>query len=189
MAAHQKKAQRTRALILFLDETGLSVIPLVASTWGLRGQTPILRHRGHWDKVSAITAVSTTGKLYFQMKLGAYKSPDVIDFLQHLLRQTKRRLLVVWDNGKQHKSNETNAWLRTNRKRITVEFLPPYAPQLNPVEAFNNQLKNHSLKNYCPDNTDQLLAAVRRKVKAIRNRPKLIRSFLHQTPLTFQPMI
>jgi transposase len=183
LAAHQKKAKRNRALILFLDETGLSVIPLVSRTWAPRGQTPILHHNGHWDKVSAITAVSPKGHLFFQMKLGAYDGASVIAFLRQLLRQVRNKIVLVWDNGKPHRSKETKAFLAQHRDRLLVEFLPPYAPELNPVEPFNNQLKNHNLKNYCPDNTPQLFAAAKRRVRRIRRNKRLVRSFMLQTPL------
>ena len=184
LAAHQKKAKQTGALILFLDETGLSVIPLVSKTWAPQGQTPILHHRGHWDKVSAITAVSSTGNLYFQMKLGSYDGQSVIGFLRQLLRQVRGKMIVVWDNGRPHRSRAMKEFLAEKQDRLTVEWLPPYAPELNPVEPFNNQLKNHSLKNYCPDNTEQLMHAVRRKVRSIRRRADIVASFWKQTPLS-----
>lgn len=170
-------------MILFLDETGLSVIPLVGKTWALRGQTPVLRHNGHWDKVSAIAAVTPTGRLYFQMRLGSYDSEGVIDFLKELLREIRRRILLIWDNGKIHRSTEVKAFLRENRRRIEAHRLPAYAPELNPVEPFNSQLKFHQLRNYCPDTTKQLLGMVRRKVRRIQRDPKLVRSFFDQTPL------
>lgn len=170
-------------MILFLDETGLSVIPLVGKTWAPVGQTPVLRHKGHWDKVSAIAAVTPTGKLHFQLKLGAYDGDGVIAFLKELLRHIRRRILLIWDNGTIHRKKEVNAFLGEHRHRIEAHRLPAYAPELNPVEPFNSQLKFHNLRNYCPDTTQQLLRMVRRKVRRIQRDPNLVRSFFAQTPL------
>lgn len=183
MAAPKKRAARLGQVILFLDETGLSVIPLVGKTWSPVGKTPVLRHNGHWDKVSAITAVTPRGKLYFQVRLGAYDSEGVIDFLRELMRHIRRRILVIWDNGNIHRSRVVKAFLHEHRDRIETRRLPPYAPEINPVEPFNSQLKFHKLKNYCPDTTDQLFRTVRREVRRIQRDPKLVRSFFAQTPL------
>jgi len=183
VATPKKRAARLSAVILFLDETGLSVIPLVGKTWAPVGQTPVLRHNGHWDKVSAIAAVTPTGKLYFQMRLGSYDSAGVIEFLKDLLRHIRRRILLIWDNGLIHRSRDMQAFLHEQRRRLEVHRLPPYAPEVNPVEPFNSQLKFHKLKNYCPDTTEQLLRTVRREVRRIQRDPKLVRSFFAQTPL------
>lgn len=183
VAAPKKRAARLGAVILFLDETGLSVIPLVGKTWAIRGQTPVLRHKGHWDKVSAIAAVTPGGKLYFQLRLGSYDGAGVIEFLKQLLRQIRRKVLLIWDNGRIHRSKDVKAFLYQNRRRIEAHRLPAYAPELNPVEPFNSQLKFHDLRNYCPDTTAEMIAMVRRKVRRIKARPAFVRGFFAQTPL------
>jgi transposase len=41
-------------------------------------------------------------------------------------------------------------WLEQQNGRIAIAFLPPYAPELNPVEAIWGYLKKHEIANLCP---------------------------------------
>lgn len=173
-------------MILFLDETGLRLIPFIGKTWALKGRenTPVFRHHGHWTKVSMIAAVSRRGKLFFQSQLADYDGPAVIKFLRHVMRTIGRRIMIVWDNCKIHKNRAVKEFLAENADCIEAHFLPPYAFELMPVEGFNSQLKVHELKNAAYANTADLQARVRRKARRIQRDRALCRSFWGQTPLT-----
>lgn len=172
-------------MILFLDETGLRLIPFIGKTWAKRGRenTPVFRHHGHWTKVSMIAAISRRGRLFFQTRLQDYDGPAVIGFLRHLLNTLRRRLIIIWDNCRIHKNAEVTAFLVDNADRIEAHFLPPYAFELMPVEGFNGQLKVHELKNAAYRDTADLHARVRRKARRIQRDRRLCRSFWGQTPL------
>lgn len=185
MAAPKKRAAQRGALVLFLDETGLRLIPHVAKTWALKGRanTPTFRHHGHWTKISMISAISRSGKLFFQTQLDDYDGLAVIGFLRHLVRTTKRRLMIVWDNAKIHKNVAVQKFLAKNEQRIEAHFLPPYAFELMPVEGFNGRLKVHELKNAAYRDTKDLHRRVRSKARRIQRDRRLCRSFWGQTPL------
>jgi len=185
VAPPKKRAAQLGALILFIDETGLRLIPFIAKTWAPRGRdnTPIIRHCGHWTKVSMISAVSQRGKLYFQTQLTDFDGPSCVHFLRHLLRATRRRLIVIWDNAKIHKNRAVKKFLGENATRIEAHYLPPYAFELMPVEGFNGYIKTHELKNVVAKDTPELHANVRRKARKIQRNRALVRSFWGQTPL------
>jgi len=58
LAAAKKNAQRVKATLVFVHESGFSLLPTACRTWSPRGQTPILRHGFNWSKLSAISAVT-----------------------------------------------------------------------------------------------------------------------------------
>lgn len=110
--------------MVFVDESGFSLIPYVAKTWAPVGQTPVLVHQGRWPKFSAISGVTPRGKLYIQVHKETIATEQVIEFLQHLLRHIRRRpLMVFWDGGRPHRSDETRAFLRAH-PRIEAHRFP-----------------------------------------------------------------
>ena len=74
---------------------------------------------------------------------GAMNTPHVIDFMQRLTQDSTRKVMLVLDNLKAHHAKEVNEWLKKHQDRIEVFYLPPYAPQSNPDEYFNEDFKNH----------------------------------------------
>ena len=57
-------------------------------------------------------------------------------FLKQLLRHRRkgRMLVLVLDNARWHHARLLKPWLRKHRRRLRLEFLPPYSPELNPME-------------------------------------------------------
>mgnify|MGYP002132497360 CR=1 FL=1 len=89
--------------------------------------------------------------LYFQTLIdGSYNSARVAAFLRDLLKQVPGRIIVVWDNGPMHKGPAIRQLLKRN-PRLTLEWLPPYAPELNPVEQLWSHLKFGYCSNFIPD--------------------------------------
>nr|WP_232426399.1 transposase [Leptospira sp. P2653] len=111
----------------------MSQNPYTVKTWSLIGKTPILRHKMSWKKLSVIGAISQKD-FHFQIITGSVKSQDLIYFLKILLKENRKKILIVWDNLSAYKSKAMNEFLKENEKRLRVEFLPPYAPELNPQE-------------------------------------------------------
>jgi transposase len=97
-----------------------------------------------------LTAGITWWNFYFQIFPDTIKAPQIIEFLTHLLRHLQRPLLVVWDGLPGHQSAAVRAFVQAQQGRLTLEFLPGYAPELNPVEYIWAHLKHHELPNLCP---------------------------------------
>jgi transposase len=174
-----------------IDETGLFLNPLVRRTWALRGKTPVLvTDGGHREKVSVIGAVSVSpaaGRpgLYFATAPNGYFGPDrVVEFLRDLLRHLRGKVIVVWDRGNNHKGPAVRKFLGRN-KRLTLEPLPAYAPELNPVEAVWSWLKYGELANYVPDGVDRLDGEVLDRLIELKFDPGLLRSLWGRSDLPF----
>ena len=111
LAGHQKGAQAQQQTIFFIDESGFYPLPSVVRTYAPVGQTPILREWWTRDHLSAISAISPEGKLYFHCQDRALNSEDVVAFLEHLLREVPGRMVVIWDGSPIHRSHVIKEFL------------------------------------------------------------------------------
>lgn len=129
-----------------------------------------------------IAGVSFTNA-YFRLNEGTIKSAQIVDFLKALVKQIGRRLLIVWDGLKAHRSRLVRDYIDGLEGKIVLAFLPPYAPELNPVEYLWAWLKRHALANYCPDSIAELATTTRGKLKSAQRRTTLIAAFWKQAEL------
>ena len=166
MAWAQKKAKRESRLIVFIDESGLSERPTRVRTWAPKGQTPVIQFYFNWTHNSVIAGLSRTNCL-FRMYEGSIKK-EQHEFLKALRAHLKRPLLIIWDGLKAHKSKLVREYLDSTGGDIQMAFLPPYSPDLNPVEYLWAWLKRHALANFCPANLDELNTTARNKLSRKR---------------------
>lgn len=163
--------------------------PLVRRSWSRRGQTPSLYQRGRsHQKVTIIAALCVAADrrnlhLYFRLHPSAnITGPLVIHFLRNLLRQLPGPLIVIWDRLLAHRGKLVGNFLRSEPRLHTV-LLPPYAPELNPVENVWCYLKMNAMANWAPLDMDMLTRTARRRGRSIQRRLPLLRSFLLHSPL------
>lgn len=128
-----KKAQREGRLIVFIGESGISERPTRVRTWGLRGQTPVIQFHFNWNHVSVIAGLTRTNCL-FRLHEGSIKKEQIVEFLKALKAHLKQPLLIIWDGLKAHRSRLVRDYLDSLDGHIQMAFLPPYSPDLNPVE-------------------------------------------------------
>ena len=131
----------------------------------------MLQYHFNWKTLSAMAGV-TWWNFYFRLFPGAIRSPQIIVFLSHLLRHIPGKLLIVWDGLPGHRSRAVWDFVREQRGRIWLEFLPAYAPELNPVEYLWSHWKQHELPNFCPQNFGQLSHSARRRSAACADGPR-----------------
>jgi transposase len=144
-------------------------------TYAPIGQTPILREWWTRDHLSAISAISPEGKVYFHSQESALNSADVVAFLEHLLREGPGRMVIIWDGAPIHRSQVIQEFLANGTaQRIHVERLPAYAPDLNPGEGLWQQLKGVELRNVCCLNLPHLRHELRDAVRRVRRKPRII---------------
>ncbi len=176
MAGHQKGAQAQGQSILFIDESGFYPLPSVVRTYAPVGHTPVLQEWWTREHLSAISALSPEGKLYFLSQDHALNSEDVVAFLEHLLREVSGRLVIIWDGAPIHRSHAIKAFLATGAaQRLHVERLPAYAPELNPGEGLWQQLKGVELRNVCCVDIPHLRGELRGAVKRVRRKPRILK--------------
>ena len=131
-----------------------------------RGLTPVLQYHFRWKTLSLMAGI-TWWTFYFKLFRGPIKAPQIIEFLQHLLRHLRRPLLVIWDGLPGHRRGLVRDFVADQGNRLTVEFLPGYAPELNPVEHIWSYLKKHVIPNLCPRELWELSDAARRALRYI----------------------
>jgi transposase len=122
-------------------------------------------------------------KFYFRLFPGSIRSPQVVEFLKHLLRHISGKVLVIWDGLRSHRSRMVGEFVSSTNDRLTIEFLPAYAPELNPVEYLWGYWKQHELPNFCPKNFFELSHHARKALCRMRRRPTLVAAFWKQAEL------
>jgi transposase len=160
----------------------LSERPHRCRTWSRRGQTPVLQYHFNWKTLSAIAGVSWW-HFYFRLYPGAIRSPQVVDFLRRLRRQLRGKLLIIWDGLRQHRSRLVTTFVARQHGALHLEYLPAYAPELNPVEYLWGHWKHHELPNFCAKDFGHLTYHARRALRRMQRRPTLVAAFWKQAEL------
>src|SRR5713101_7133104 len=191
LASSKKNARRQRAWLVFEDESGVSQQPVVRRTWAPRGQTPILTHtRATWRRLSVAGALAfrwdaRRTRFYFQTRPGSYTDLALIGFVRQLKRHFRgRRVWLLWDGLGAHKSRAMRAYVDRQRAWLTVEPLPGYAPELNPVEQVWGNVKGGELANVCAADLAALRHPAHRGFARVRRQPHLAFAFLRHAGLT-----
>jgi len=168
---------------VFFDEFGFSFLEELAPTWAPKGRRPILR-RVTKERRAVSTAVGLTiaGEIYQRHSVGGMKSKQVVQAVTHIQRHLPKGFILVWDGGRIHKSNETQAYLAAHPE-IGVEWLPPYAPELNPEEYCHGNVKRR-LKNATPASAQEICCLLDRGFARLRRRHDLLLSFFHEAGLS-----
>ena len=176
-----KKAHDENRTLLFVDESAFYLLPGVVSTWAPVGETPILRCELTRDHFSVISAISPEGKLWLKMQENAFNNDSVVAFLMEMLEQISGDLLIIWDGAPIHRSNTIKAFLAEGAaKRIWLERLPPYAPELNPDEGIWHYLKHVELRNVCCRSMADLRHTLDTASARMRQKPEIIRACFEQ---------
>jgi transposase len=173
-----KKAADEGYTIVWIDESGFYLLPLAVRTWAPRGHPPVLRVKLTHDHLSVISGITLDGRLFLQMREEAYRAEMVVGFLRVLLRKMHGKVLVIWDGACIHNGQPIKAYLAAGAaKRLHLERLPGYAPDLNPDEGIWNYLKRVELKNRCCRDVAELAELareVRRATERLRHKRPVI---------------
>jgi len=154
-----------------------------------RGRTPILKAPGRKrQKVSLIAALSIAPRrnrigLYFRCFPGGHITQrEAAAFVRWLLRHLRGPVHIVWDRGNTHKGDAIRA-LHRDYPRLTSHWLPPYAPELNPVEHVWNHIKYGRGANYLPKDMTELTERVEALLREASSDPCRKRSFFEAAHL------
>jgi transposase len=161
----------------------------VRTTQAPQGHTPVIEQQGaHRLKVSVVGALWKTATGLVRLHHWAYPgatlaAEDYAEYLENLLRRLPSRpVIVVHDEGGLH-HGEPIAELLEECPRLSLEFMPPYAPELNPVEAVWNFLKDKQLANFAPVDLEHLTTMITLKLLSLHGDQARLRSFLSASPL------
>jgi transposase len=195
VARHQKKAADRGASLVFSDESGFLLLPLVRRTLAPCGRAAPLAHRaGHRDKVSVAAALTLSPcrghvNLYYQTYPGGYVNVEAYArFLRGMLWRMDHPVVLVHDRGNMHRGDPVRELMSDFPRRIDLNLLPPYAPELNPVEQLWNFAKDKELSNFVPHDVAEANAGVTRLMDRVRHDQHRLRSFYRATPLEWDPL-
>jgi transposase len=161
---------------VWVDEAAFYPLPGVVRTYAPRGETPILEALLTRDHLSAISGLTMDGRLLLQVRDRAFRSPEVVEFLRHLLRQIPGPLLVIWDGAPIHRAQPIKDFLAQGAAaRLQLEQLPGYAPELNPDEGIWHYLKHVELRNLCCADLAELRLELGLAVKRLRHKRHVLR--------------
>jgi len=135
-----------------------------------------------WKHISLIAGMHLKG-VCFRLHDGSIKKQEVVAFLKALKAHLPQRLLVIWDRAKAHCSRLVREYVDCTDGHINIEYLPAYAPELNPVEFLWAWLKRHALANFCPDSLTELRHNARGKLKSAQRRFAVVASCWAQAEL------
>jgi len=182
-----RRARRERRVLVFVDESGFYLLPGVVKTYSPEGQTPVLRAKLTRDHLSVMGGMTPGGKVYTLVRQESLNGMHSIEFLVHLGRVAATRLLVIWDGSPIHRRVEIQGFVSETRGKVWLEFLPGYAPDLNPWDEGGwHHLKNVEMQNLVCRDLEELHQEFHLAVGRFRQKPHLVRSFFAQAGLKIE---
>lgn len=147
-----RQAKHQKAEIYWGDEMGLRSDHQAGRSFAPRGQTPVIPGTGQRFGCNMISALTNKGRLLFMVFKHRFTAPVFVAFLKRLLRQANHKVFLIVDGHPVHKSRTVQNFLHQNKNKITLIFLPPYSPDLNPDELVNQDVKSNALGRSRPRN-------------------------------------
>jgi transposase len=173
-------AKKDKAQIHWGDEMGLRSDHQTGTTYGRRGQTPVVPGTGQRFRCNMISTITNRGKLTFMIYKESFTSPVFLRFLKRLLRQVPGRIYLIVDGHPVHRSRAVTSWLKANENRIKMFRMPAYSPQLNPDELWNQDVKSNALGRQRPVDVAEMMATVRSYSRSTQMQPEIVRAYFRE---------
>ena len=173
----KQRAKRLGAQIFFLDEAGFQSDPPLGRTYGLKGQTPVLKTSGQRQSLNVISAVNARGQFWAVTYTGKLDAEAFVVFLQNFMKGRPGKVFLVVDGNPAHKAKLVKSYVQDLQGRLELHFLPPYAPDLNPDEFVWSHMKNNGVSKRPLKQNESLQQRIDQDLNAFKRNRRLVRSF------------
>jgi transposase len=176
-ALHARARTQGRTLV-FVDESGFYLLPGKVRTYGPRGLRPIVPEWQTRDHPSVMGAVTAQGRVYTLVRQRSLGGLDTVAFPEHLGREVGGPVLAVWGRSPIHRRAAVGEFVEpVGADGLALEFLPAYAPGLNPVEWLWQHLRNVGMRNLVCVDLEELHEELHLALGRVRQKPRLIPAF------------
>jgi len=180
-----KRAKAAGAVIYWGDETGISNQDQIGRSYARKGRTPVVSRTAKRITQSMISAVSNRGLMRFMLYDGALHADGFIVFLRRLIKDAGQKVILIVDNLKVHKAGKVQAWVESHAHEVELLYLPAYAPDHNPSEYLNNDLKQQLRQQPQPGAKEELTKRTRSVLRAIQRSPERVRAYFRPEPVRY----
>lgn len=174
------RAKKEGAEIHWGDEMGLRSDCQVGTSYGLKGQTPVIPGTGQRFRCNMISSITNRGTLRFMVFDRRFTAAVFIDFLSRLARQSAQKVFLIVDGHPVHRAAKVKRWLATKREHLEMFYLPGYSPELNPDELLNQDVKSNAVGRRRPPNKAELIGSVRGYLRSTQKMPHVVKSFFQE---------
>ena len=175
--ALKRRAKQEGALIFWGDEMGVRSDHQTGTSYAPKGQTPVIAGTGRRFSCNMISALTNRGNLHFMVFTGSFTVAVYLKFLRRLIRQAKRKVILIMDGHPVHKAKRVQAWLAVRSDQIEQHLLPAYSPELNPDEYLNNDVKANAVGRRRAGNILDLKRNVRGYLRSTQRQPHIVRNY------------
>lgn len=172
-----RQAKEKGADIFFWDESGFRADTVHGKTWGVRGKTPVVERPGQRQSISAASAVNAKGAFWFCTYKGALNAELFVVLLKKMMRYRRRPVHLVVDGLPAHKKACVKKYVASTNGKLTLHFLPGYAPDLNPDELVWSHVKRTGVARRPLRKGENLNEKITEQLAEIQDQPELVRAF------------
>jgi transposase len=180
-----RQAKREGAEILFWDESGFRADTVHGKTWGLRGQTPIVHRPGQRQSISAASAVGPRGEFWFCTYAGGLNGELFVELLRQLMHRRKKPVRLILDGLPAHKTRLVRDYVESTNGKLSLHFLPGYAPELNPDELVWSHVKRTGTARRPLQKGEKLAGRIDQQLADVQDNPELVRSFFRAPSVAY----
>lgn len=167
------------------DETALVNTDVRGRGYAPKGETPVIYAPGTRQKLSMISTVTNKGRARWMIIDGNFGADQLIEFLEALIKDAARKIFLILDNLRVHHSKPVKAWLTERIDRIEVFYLPSYAPELNPDERLNADMKQAIGAKVPVRTKSKLKAAAENHMTVIGSSPERVRAYFQDPKVNY----
>ena len=172
-----RQAKAAGGEVFFWDESGFRADTVHGKTWGVKGRTPVVERPGQRQSISAASAVNARGGFWYCTYEGGLNGALFVTLLRRMMRNRKKPVHLVVDGLPAHKTKLVKDYVASTKGRLTLHFLPGYAPELNPDELVWSHIKRTGVARTPLRRGETLQDKVDAQLAAIKKLPRLVRSF------------
>ena len=186
--AISKQAKEEKAVIYWMDETGVQNCSNHVRGYAPKGHTPVLVTETKRMHINMVSAITNTGRVHFRIYREAMNADLMKDFLERLLKdENEHKVYVICDNLNVHHSKPVKAWLEEQKARISMFHLPSYAPEYNPDEYLNSDLKTSVASKPQARNLEEIQTATEEFMAFLSEKPEHVAAYFeHEKVAEYQ---
>jgi len=171
------KAKKEDAEIQWCDEMGVRSDHQSGTSWSPIGEKPVVYGTGRRFSCNMISSISNYGTLRFKIFEGGFTVNVFLDFLGRLIKSSDRKIFLIVDNHSVHRAKAVKNWVSKHLDRIEIFFLPPYAPELNPDEYLNNDVKSNAIGRRRPLTKQEMKRNLHSYLRSTQRQPQIVKSY------------